>query len=326
MKKIEYGINNKMEIIIDQRIELITIIQTLCGYWDNLSIRFYEKALFQCKYKDNIKEYFEKYKKNETIDLFNKLCNEETDISAFLTLVLNYSAPPLLNKNINCKENEYECFIDSIKKYYTETKFDCFFENNQNEYNKIIYDFGYELSNEIDIIFDILDINSINYKVIISPLVLGNFGINTFTENYVIISPIGYKNDKYIFNSKESIKNIIWHEIAHTVINDLTKKYYNQVKFENVKIPEIYVNNLYNNWETIVNEYIVRAIANIMEKNNDCAKGLLEWEIKNGFNEIENVRNFILENCIKNNKFNKKDKYEKLIEFVIEKILKSDCI
>jgi hypothetical protein len=314
-----------MEIKIDQRIELITIIQTLCGYWDNLAIRFYKKALFQCKYKDNIKEYFEKYKKNKTIALCNKLFNEEMDISAFLTLVLNYSDPPLLNKNINYKENKYEYFIDSIKKYYVETKFDCFFDNNQNEYNKIINDFGYDLNNEIDIIFDILNINNINYKIIISPLVLGNFGINTFTENYVILSPIGYKNDKYIFNSKESNKNIIWHEIAHTVINDLTKKYYNQVKFENIKITEIYVNNLYNNWETIVNEYIVRAISNKKKKNNDCAKGLLEWEIKKGFNEIENIKNYILENCIENNKFNKKDKYEKLIEYVINKISKSYC-
>jgi len=314
-----------MEIIIDQRIELITIIQTLCGYWDNLSIRFFKKALFQCKYKDNIKEYFDKYKKNETIDLYNKLCNEEMDISAFLTLVLNYSDLPVLSKNINYKENKYEYFIDIIKKYYVETKFDHFFENNQNEYKKIINDFGYDFYNEIDIIFDFLDINSINYKIIISPLVLGNFGINTFTENYVIISPIGYKNDKYIFNSKESNKNIIWHEIAHTVINDLTKKYYNMEKFVKIKIPEIYVNNLYNNWETIINEYIVRAIANIMEKNNDCAKGLLEWEIKNGFNEIKNIKYYILENCIENNKFNKKDKFEKLIEYVINKISKSYC-
>jgi len=314
-----------MEIIIDQRIELITIIQTLCGYWDNLSIKYFKKALFQCKYKNNIKEYFEKYNKNETLYLYNKLCNEEMDISAFLTLVLNYSELPFLSKNINYKENKYEYFIDIIKKYYVETKFDHFFENNQNEYKKIINDFGYDFYNEIDIIFDFLDINSINYKIIISPLVLGNFGINTFTENYVIISPIDYKNNKYIFNSKESNKNIIWHEIAHTVINNLTKKYYDMGKFDKIKIPEIYVNNLYNNWETIINEYIVRAIANIMEKNNDYAKGLLEWEIKNRFNEIENIKNYILENCIENNKFNKKDKYEKLIEYVINKISKSYC-
>jgi len=115
-----------MDIIVDQRIELITIIQTLCGYWDNLSLKFYKKTLFQCKYKNKIKEYFEKYKKNETIYLYNKLCNNEMDISAFLTLVLYYSNPPLLNKNINYKENKYEYFIDSIKKYYVETKFDCF--------------------------------------------------------------------------------------------------------------------------------------------------------------------------------------------------------
>jgi hypothetical protein len=54
-----------MEIIIDKRIELITVIQTLCNYWDNLSLNSTKKYLF--KYKDNVTEYFKKYKTHEII-------------------------------------------------------------------------------------------------------------------------------------------------------------------------------------------------------------------------------------------------------------------
>jgi len=316
-----------MNIYIDQRIELITIIQTLCNYWDNLALKYFNNKLFQCEYKENIKQYFNKYKNNETIELYNKFCNDEMDISAFLTLVLNYSTPPEICKLSDYNGNKYDYFINCLRRFYKETDFNIFYTNNKNQHKKILEDFGNkgDFIEELKYIFDFLSIEQKYYEVIISPLVFGNFGINTNDKIYIIISPINYKDDKYIFGSKESVKNIIWHEISHTVINDLTKKYYNLVRFENIKIPEIYVNNLYNNWETIINEYIIRSITYLLEKDNNCQKALLEYEIKSGFNEIENIKNFIIENCLINDKFNKENNYSKLIDYVIERISKSYC-
>ncbi|MCL2186630.1 MAG: DUF4932 domain-containing protein [Treponema sp.] len=308
-----------MEIDIDHRIELITVIQTLCNYWDNLAQKYSGKKLFFCEYKENIIKYFEAFKQNEIPDLCNKLFNDETDISAFLTLVLNFSNPPQMSKIFDHYENKYEYFIDSLRKFYKETKFDRFLENNQYIYDKILNDFSNkeELNKEIKIIFEYLDIENINYKIIISPLVFGNFGINTDTKNYIIKSPFDYKDDKYIFGPKESIRNNIWHEIGHTAINDLTKKYFDITKYKQIEISEIFINKFYNNAETIINEYIVRAIANLLEKENNCARALLDYEIKSGFREIEKVKKFIFENCSVNNKFIKDDSYAKLVNFVV---------
>ncbi|MCL2211112.1 MAG: DUF4932 domain-containing protein [Treponema sp.] len=310
-----------MQICIDQRIELITVIQTLCNYWDDLAKRFFNQELFQCKYKENVNLYFNKYKHHETVDLFNKLSNEEIDISAFLTLLLNYTDPSELNKNTNYNNIKYEIFIDSIKNFYKETQFDWFFDNNKVEYDKIINDFGNKeiLLNEINFIFEYLSIERKNYEIIISPLVFGNFGISTNIKNYIIISPLGYKDTRYIFNLKESIR-VSRHEIAHTVINDLTKKYFDQSKYKNVKTPEKFVNNLYNNLETIINEYIIRSITYSLEKDNNWAKSLLDHEIKNGFEKVEDIKNYILENCTENNKLIKDNKYKELIDYIVSKI------
>jgi hypothetical protein len=38
----------------------MTVIQTRCGYWDNLAIRLTGNPFYQCKYKENAKEYFGK--------------------------------------------------------------------------------------------------------------------------------------------------------------------------------------------------------------------------------------------------------------------------
>jgi hypothetical protein len=326
-KYIKYDMNNNMEICIDQRIELITIIQTLSGYWDNLAQKFNNKILFQCNYKDNIKQYFEKYKQSEAIKLHVNLCNNINCISTFLALILNYSIPPNLSKIVNNNCNKYEHFINSIRKFYLETNFYEFFENNQNIYDKILSDSGikYDLLIEINSIFEYFNIDNRNYKVIISPLVFGNFGINNDTGNYIILSPFDYRDNKYIFGPKDNIKGIIWHEIGHTVINDLTNKYYDESKHKNIEVPEIFVNQFYNNIKAIINAYIIRSIVYLLEKDINSKKEILDYEIKSGFNEIENISKYILENCMENNKFKKENKYEELIELVINKVKISYC-
>jgi len=312
-----------MEIYIDQRIELITIIQTLCNYWDNLAQKYFNKTLFQCKYKENITQYFEKYQQNEILSLYKNLCNDESDISTFLTLILNYSQPPELKKIFNNNENKYEQFIENVRNFYMEANINYFFENNKDEYEKILNNFGNKenILKDIGSIFNYFDIDNKNYKIIISPLILGNFGISIGMDNYILISPLEYKENKYIFGSNESIRNIIWHEISHTVINNLTKKYFNYSKYEKMEKSNILVNNIYNNMETIISENIIRSITYLLEKDNNCSKALLDYEIKSGFNKIEEIKEYIIKNCTENNKFVKDKKYIGLIDYVINNII-----
>ncbi len=62
-----------MKIIIDEQIELMSVIQTLGNFWDNLWLRLFNKKLFQCEYKENVNNYFGKYKNHETINVWNEL-------------------------------------------------------------------------------------------------------------------------------------------------------------------------------------------------------------------------------------------------------------
>jgi len=309
-----------MEIKIDQRIELITIIQTICGYWDNLAKIFNDSKLFQCEYKENINQYFDKYKQHETINIFKELSDIEQGISTFLILILNYSDPPDLIKIGNNDENKYEHFINSIRKFYQETKFSNFYENNKYIYDKMLSDFGNKenILMEVSRIFEYFDIENKNYKVIISPLVMGNFGIHINKSNYIILSPFDYKDNKYIFGSKEYLRQTIWHEIGHTVINDLTKKYYDLSEHKNMEVPQIFVKQFYNNTETIINEYIIRSIVYLLENDKNSKKNILEYEKNTGFTEIKNIGNYILKNNMEDNRFIKDKKYKKLIDFVFK--------
>jgi len=325
-----------MEIIIDQRIECLAVIQTLCGYWDNFAQKYMKKSHFQCGYIDEIKKYFEKYKDHETLKLFNNLCKENPDISHYFqfVLILGHSKFPELKSITNyfddysskfSKENNWKTFVDSMKIFYEETNFNCFFESKKNEYEKIISDFGDINKTNSKYIFDYLDVkDNSNYKVIISPLIMGLYGIaikinETENVNYPIMSPNDYQNNKYIYDYGEPINHILWHEIGHTVINDLTDKYINEFDIENLNVPEE-IKKIGYIGKTVINEYIIRAITyKLIElfEDDNSAVFQLDLEAKFGFTEIKKIKMFIEENCEKNNKLLKDDNYKKLINYVI---------
>ena len=134
-----------MEITIDKRIELLTVIQTLDKYWDKLSKKYTNETLFQCKYKENIWDYFGNYINNGMVQLHNKICINFEQIDALMELVLCYSDPPKLENTADLKTNAryifeqnfpLEEFIKGLRQFYLETDFENFIKNNQEEYEK----------------------------------------------------------------------------------------------------------------------------------------------------------------------------------------------
>jgi hypothetical protein len=327
-----------MEITVDKRIELMAVIQTMNNYWDNLCLKFSNKKLFQCKYKENIDKYFNKYKDHETIKFICELCNNVQDISAFVNLSLCYSNPPDLVNIANIENNfnsivklniPYKELINGIKRFYDDTNFEYFFENNQSEYEKLLNDYLNkndlkEYLNKIDIY---LGNNTENYTIAVSALFMGNFGIKIITNdnvtyNYSIISPYDYKENKYIFGSKLSVLDTFWHEISHLTINELTKNFINQININNKTVHNDFRRIFYTDIETIINEYIVRAITiRLLEINygEEIVENLIKDNIQKGFTEIESIKNYISKNCEKDNKFTKEG-YKELIDYVINRI------
>jgi len=328
-----------MEIIVDKRIELMAVIQTMTHYWDNLSFNFFNKKLFKCKYKDNVDNYFSKYKNHETVKLYGELCSNVQDISAFINLVLCYSNPPDFDNianvqdNINCliRQNiPYENFINRIKRFYEDTNFEYFFENNRNEYEMLLNDYinRNELKEYVNIVDMYLGNNTKNYTVVISALLMGNFGITLLTNenityNYSIISPFDYREIKYVFGPKIFISELLWHEIGHLTINDMTKSYIDQFNISHKVISNDLTNNLYTNVEAIINEYIIRAITiRLLEINyrERTVEDFIKNHILKGFTEIESIKDYISKNCEKNNKFTGEEGYKELMDYVINKI------
>jgi len=327
-----------MEILVDKRVELLAVIQTMTQYWDNLALKYFNKKLFKCKYKEDVDKYFNKYKNHETVILYGELCNNVQDFSAFINLVLCYSNPPNFDNIANIENNinslikqniPYKDFINGIKRFYEDTNFEYFFESNKSEYEELINDYMNKnnLKEYVNIVDNYLGSNTKNYTIAISALLMGNFGIKILTNenttyNYSVISPFDYKENKYIFGSKFSILELLWHEISHLTINELTKNYIDQFDISCKIISNDFIKHFYTDIETIVNEYIIRAITiRLLEINygEKTVENLIKDNIQKGFTEIESVKNYISKNCEKDNKFIKEG-YKELMDYVINKI------
>jgi hypothetical protein len=248
-------------------------------------------------------------------------------------MVLNCSELPEFrltnNESKYFKDIEIPIIINSIRKFYEDTNFKYFFENNIREYEKIINDYPNKecIKKETNCIFKYLGIDDKCYTIIISPLVLGNYGLRSEKMNYIIISPIGYDylEDKYDFGTVNDIKNILIHEICHPVIDNLTNVYIDHFKIKDKKAPENFMQHAYGDMDVVISEYIIRAITNLLEKDENFGKQLLEEDIETGFKDIEKVKIFIKKNCEKNGKFTKERNYKKLLSYIIELLEQSHC-
>jgi len=326
-----------MEITVDKRIELMAVIQTMNHYWDNLFLQFSGKKLFKCKYKEDIDNYFGKYKNHEAVALCGELSNNVRDISAFLNLILCYSNPPNLDniadiennvRSINKQNFAYEKFINGIKRFYEDANFEYFFENNRSEYDLLINDYinRNDLNEYVKTIDAYFGSHTCNYTVVVCALLMGCFGIKiTANENiiynYSVISPFNYKENNYVFGSKLSVLELLWHEICHLTVNELTKNYIKQVNIGNKTATNDFKNIFYTDIETIINEYIVRAITiRLIESNygEKTAENLIQDNIQKGFTAIESIRNYISKNCEKDNKFTREEGYKELMDYVIK--------
>jgi hypothetical protein len=185
-----------------------------------------------------------------------------------------------------------------------------------------------DLNKYVNMVDDYLQNPVNNYTIIVSALLMGSFGIKTLTKeniayNYSVISPYDYKENKYNFGTTCSAIENLWHEICHLTINDLTKKYIIRVNADNI-IQDKFTKMFYTDTETIINEYIIRAITiRLFEIQCDkkTAQQVLQYHIEKGFTELELTKNYIAAHCENNNKLLKDDRYKELMNYVVGKIV-----
>lgn len=322
--------NGDLKISVDPRIELLSSVQLVSKY------KLLGRLTFQ--YKNDMDNYFKSFKDHDAVKHCTWMASHGFTYDAPPTVMLHLSDPPFL-KQIALYDNQLKLrgsgtynlrkFSRLLKDYSLDSDFTSFYNNNNAYYKKIVEDTSMSLQ-DADIVKDLEDYYGIkqkSYNLILAPLFHpGGYGIKVNEENgifdtYAIIGPYKTEDQIPVYDGKE-IRELIWHEFSHSFINPLNESHKNEISrysslYEPIKI--IMKSSAYTNWETCVNEHLVRAVTTrlaYLKLGVNEGDAALQYEKKCGFIYIEELCNKL--KVYEENR----DQYKTLDDFYTE-ILKS---
>jgi hypothetical protein len=323
---------NGVNIMIDPRIELLSVVQSLSSYDEKYDLITNEKF----SYKDMVKEHFSKYSKHKVIKSFDKMSSEGFSFDAPPTTMLYLTNPLKLTQKQELTEylkgrageGSFEKFTTQLREFSIESSFDEFYKENQDLYSSILEENSklLEGTRYIDDIEGYYNLKNNSYNIILAPLFHpGGFGPGVKNDSgtydiYSIQGPMSVENDLPRFGDKESFKYLVWHEFSHSFVNPLTEENKNEInKYKKLYDPiaDSMSKQAYSSWEICVNEHIVRAVTSrltYIHQGKDDYEKAIAYEKSRGFSYVEDLTKK-LEEFEKN-----KDKYKDFREFYPELI------
>jgi hypothetical protein len=269
------GVKNRsgiLNITIDPRIELLTALQQQADYDLLTNLNF--------TYKDEMNQYFKKYKNHKAVKIFRNLSKKSFNYDAPPSAVLYFSNTLKLKDNSiipndliarAAGKNRLLEFIDELRNFALESDFNNFYNQNIPFYQAMI-DNVYNKVKEMGLIEALdgyygMEVNS--YNLILAPMLhAGGYGPKVEAKNglydvYGIIGPQGIIEDsdgKIVPDySSETIQHIVWHEFSHSFINPLTEKHINEINTYNDFSSLIFVGNPFP-YESAENTFIIRPV------------------------------------------------------------------
>jgi len=288
-----------LNIRVDPRIELLAVVQHFTTWADKNHTRF------DIGYKHDIDDYFSKYKNHSAVQKSQLLTNSGFTYDAPVAFVLYHNNPPDFEQIVPYSsyliiraggESNLKDFAEKLRAFVKETNFMKFFDSKKKFYNhlqnEIIRNVGDV--NYIKILEDYYGEKKHSYNIIPAPLFhSGGYGPKVSNGNeediYNIIGPHNYSSGNLSFGDKEDILYILLHEFSHSFINDVTEKYSAEIN-NSKKLYEPIKDKMqtqgYNNWQTCVNEHLVRTVVArlTLQLSGESYKNLIiNKEINNGF-------------------------------------------
>jgi hypothetical protein len=336
---------NKFNVSVDPRIELLSVIQLLSGYVVGASLVNTDATT----YRRDLDVYFAAHRGHLAVMIFAKIYPKGFRFDVPPKAMLYFSDPPELIErqpvpdDIMQKaggEEQFSQFINALRDFARKTKFMKFYNAHRKNYQRMVEGMR-ERTKSIDLV-GVLEnyygMKQHSYNVMLMPLTIElGYGVNVQRSDetldiYQMIGRSTVKNGSPVFGEGGTftLQNIVWHEFSHSFVNPLTTKH----KAEVLKYASLYEPisqqmkaQAYPDWERAVNEHIIRALTSrfaAREINKEVGEKELQEDKKKGFIYIEPLIERLKEYE------NQRDKYRTFAEFyphlidVFRKIQESD--
>ena len=291
--------SQSVEVGVDPRIELMGVVQLLTEYPLVTD--------FDSPYKKDVQAYFSGSEGHPAAKLFEKMDGEGFAFDAVPKAMLSLTNPPALAPRVPYPERAVSAaggadslrqFVDALRDLARHTDFQAFYRSHKGTYRALADSARGVASDAMGALRDYMGTPLKNATVVLGPLLHnGGFAARYETEEgeeaYAFIGPTGVEDGIPTFGSPERLASLTWHEFSHTVVNPLTHEYREDVNgyaslFASIREPMRKAG--YTNWETVVNEHIIRAIEVRLAHRRfgeEAGRRKLEEQKKRGFQYIE---------------------------------------
>lgn len=300
---------NDLEIRVDKRTELLSIIEIISDY--RKKYPFLLEKYGNRHYVMDIEKKFSKFKNHRVIQLFNYLTLNtsfafSTPIQLFLHLNEDFSfsnlSTDLFSKKLNNDPKVLE-LLSLLSSFAKEINFDSYYSSNKNRYMRFIGNVaeqlvGLDIVNFINHYYGVID----QKRFIVNLIPWRTYGCYGTCNNDTLYTHLCchhkskceddvYPNNDHIFN----YSSFLVHEFSHSFINPLTDKY-SLIKEDDPIFSNIWDKMValgYGSNKSILNDHIVRAITLrflfLQREDISYYNKQLETDENWGFSYIRNI-------------------------------------
>lgn len=264
-----------IKVAVDPCMELIAVVQLLSGYGERYGLT----NQLDFSYRRKVDEYFEAYKDHVAVKLFAEMCPEGFNYEIPPASMLYLSDPPGLDIVVPFTDNTIKRaggierlneFVRVLRDFARETQFVDFYEANHECLQQIEVTVRDAIGSVdyVGMLEEYYGMSQHSYTVIPASLFRPGYGPRVERDDgtfdlYCIIGPGGVNDRGTPEFAPLMLRYIILHEFSHSFVNPLTAKYREEVArcsalFE--PIAEQMAEQAYGEWETCVNEHVVRAV------------------------------------------------------------------
>jgi hypothetical protein len=309
----DYSLANPpgLNVKVDPRIELLAMVQHFTT-WANT-----RHTKFDIGYKHDIDNYFASFSNHPAVQKSQYLTNNNFAYDAPVTLVLFHGNPPEFEQTTSYPkdlimraggESVLKDFADKLRAFAKETNFMKFYNDHQKFYNRLqnntIKTIGD--TNYTKLLEDYYGEIKHSYNILPTPLFhTGGYGPQVQTPEgldvFSVDGPLSYSLGELSFGNKEYLLYILLHEFSHSFVNPVTTKYSAQINNSAALFTPIKTKmqqQAYSNWETCVNEHLVRTVVARLAlklRGETYKNTVINQELNNGFIYIQKLDSLMAE-------------------------------
>jgi len=293
-------VRNKINITVDPRVELISIVQYLSSYDELMT-----SADFT--YRADVDEYFAEFSDHQAVNLYESMVGTGFKYSSPANFALGLTDGLYLDGDVEYGDHvlwgaggeaSLKDFSEALRDFSRESDFHAFYSSHEEYYRDNVYRVASSLG-DWDYVQELQDYFGIEYESFnIIPVSLygggGGFGPRVERDGnldvYSILLPFDQemRGEIPVYGSEETFKLLQRHEFSHSFVNRITDMYLDEVmEYEYLLDPiKAEMDEMsYGTWVTCLNEHIVRAVTTRLAYTDSKSQGnrALRRELESNF-------------------------------------------